>query len=236
MNSWNDSTEEQKVDVVAAAQLLSPPTVIPGDKGELLVETRRVLVQLLRGPSVDVRRHAKLWPILLRDEDAVTSRLHDIFLELVIDREQGVAFTRQMDFEQLDIPILLRKAPLTFIESVLVLYLRQRLTQADAQGDRAVVSNPEMLEHMSVFERQPNPDHARFERQALNAIEKVKKLSLLHKLQGTDERYEVSPTLKLLFSAEDIQALTSVYMSTVTSASDGNTVEDEFATTEDNGE
>lgn len=211
MSSW-DETEADAQHVDGAATSLTPATVIPGDRGTLPAEARRVLVQLLRGPSIDVRRHAKLWPNLLRDEDVITSRLHDIFLELVIDRDQGVAFTRQMAFEQLDIPILLRKAPLTFIESVLVLYLRQRLTQADAQGDRAVVSSPEMLEHMSVFERQPNPDHAKFEKQSLNAIEKMKTLSLLHKLQGADERFEVSPTLKLLFSAEDIQALTKVYI------------------------
>jgi hypothetical protein len=225
MNSWVDAKDEASQDDASAPNLL-PPTVIPGDKGQLPVDTRRVLVQLLRGPSIDVRRHTKLWPILLKDEEVVASRLHDIFLDLVIDREQGVAFTRQMSFEQLDIPILLRKAPLTFIESVLVLYLRQRLTQSDAQGDRAVVSNQEMLEHMSVFERQPNPDHARFERQSLNAIEKVKTLSLLHKLQGSDERYEVSPTLKLLFSAEDIQELTKVYVSAMASTAEADTTDD----------
>ncbi len=221
MSSWDETTADMP-HIEGAVNSLTPATAIPGDMGTLPVEARRVLVQLLRGPSVDVRRHAKLWPILMRDEEVITSRLHDIFLELVIDREQGVAFTRQMAFEQLDIPILLRKAPLTFIESALVLYLRQRLTQADAQGDRAVVSNPEMLEHMSVFERQPNPDHAKFEKQSLNAIEKMKTLSLLHKLQGTDERYEVSPTLKLLFSAEDIQALTKVYMNSVNPSLEGN--------------
>lgn len=228
MSSW-DETEAVMPQSEDASNSLMPATVIPGDKGTLPVEARRVLVQLLRGPSVDVRRHAKLWPILLRDEDVITSRLHDIFLELVIDRDQGVAFTRQMAFEQLDIPILLRKAPLTFIESVLVLYLRQRLTQADAQGDRAVVSSPEMLEHMSVFERQPNPDHAKFEKQSLNAIEKMKTLSLLHKLQGADERYEVSPTLKLLFSAEDIQALTKVYTTSLRPSPEGNDSGDEAA-------
>lgn len=218
MSSWVETEAEMPQSEVASNSLM-PATVIPGDKGTLPVEARRVLVQLLRGPSVDVRRHAKLWPNLLRDEDVITSRLHDIFLELVIDRDQGVAFTRQMAFEQLDIPILLRKAPLTFVESVLVLYLRQRLTQADAQGDRAVVSSPEMLEHMSVFERQPNPDHAKFEKQSLNAIEKMKTLSLLNKLQGADERFEVSPTLKLLFSAEDIQALTKVYINSTSAGS-----------------
>jgi hypothetical protein len=182
-----------------------------GDTGGLPIDTRRVLVQLLLGPSVDARRQSKLWPVLLRDEAIIRSRMHDLFLEVVIDHEQRVAFTRQVVSEDLDVPILLRKASLTFLETALLLFLRQRLTQADAQGDRAVVSLEEMREHLSVFERDNNPDHAKFERQIVNAVDKAKKLSLLQFIRGSGERYEVSPTLKLLFSAEEIQDLTRTY-------------------------
>lgn len=182
-----------------------------GDTGTLPIDTRRVLVQLLLGPSVDARRQSKLWPVLLRDESVIRSRMHDLFLDLVIDHEQQVAFTRQVTSDDIDVPILLRKASLTFLETTLLLFLRQRLTQADAQGERAVVSLSEMREHMTVFERDANPDHARFERQVGNAVEKAKKLSLVQRIRGSDERYEVSPTLKLLFSAEEIQGLTRSY-------------------------
>lgn len=192
-----------------------------GDTGRLPADTRRVLVQLLLGPAVDARRQTKLWPVLLRDEGAVRSRLNELFLDLVIDREQGVAFTRQAISEEVALPILLRKASLTYLESALLLFLRQRLTQADAQGDRAVVALVEMQEQLSVFEREGNPDHARFERQTANAVEKAKKLSLLQRIRGGDERYEVSPTLKLLFPAEEIQTLTRAY-----TAMAGSTVEE----------
>ncbi|HSI49165.1 MAG TPA: DUF4194 domain-containing protein [Ideonella sp.] len=184
-----------------------------GDTGELKMDTRRVLVQLLLGPSVDARRQSKLWPVLVQDEKALRSRLHELFLDLVIDHEQKVAFTRQVVSDQLDVPILLRKAPLTFIESALLLFLRQKLTQADAQGERAVVSVQEMQEHLSVFEKADNSDRARFERQTVNAVEKAKTLSLLRKLGRNEERYEVAPTLKLLFSAEEIQGLMRTYES-----------------------
>jgi len=186
-------------------------TVFPSDTGALALDTRRVLVQLLLGPSVDARRQSKLWHVLLRDEVVLRSRLHELFLELIVDPEQQVAFTRQVTAEGIDAPILLRKANLTFLESALVLFLRQRLTQADTAGERAVVSLDEMLEHMAVFERQDNSDKAKFEKQKANAVEKVKKLSLVRQLPGADKRFEVSPTLKLLFSAEEIQALTRAY-------------------------
>ena len=182
-----------------------------GDQGTLPVETRRVLVQLLLGPALDARRQTRLWPILLRDESTIRSRLHELFLELVIDRDLEVAFTRQVVSDELDVPILLRRTQLTFLDSLLLLFLRQRLTRSDAQAERAVLAHQEMVDHLAIFQRQGNVDHARFGKQIANTIEKAKKLSLLQKIRDSDDRYEVSPTLKLLFPAEEIQALARIY-------------------------
>ena len=182
-----------------------------GDTGQLPLATRRVLVQLLLGPSIDATRQRHLWPVLLRDEPVLRSRLHDLFLELVVDADQQVAFTRQVVAEDIDAPVLLRKSHLTFLETALVIFLRQRLTQSEVAGERAVVSYEDMQAHLGVFERVANPDQARFGRQVVAAIEKAKKLSLVRLLPGGQQRFEVSPTLKLLFPAEAIQALTQTY-------------------------
>lgn len=182
-----------------------------GDEGELPIDTRRVLVQLLLGPALDAQRQNKLWPILLRDERVLRSRLHELFLELVIDHDQQVAFTRQVVDPELEMPVLLRRASLTFIQSALVLFLREQLTAADARGERAVVSRDEMVEHLGAYERDDNSDQAKFARQAHSAIDRCKELTLLRRLRSGEERYEVSPTLKLLFPAEEIQALMRAY-------------------------
>jgi hypothetical protein len=185
--------------------------LFPGDCGQLPLDTRRVLVQLLLGPAVDARTKSNLWPVLLRDEATVRSRLNDLFLDLVIDRDQRVAFTRQIVDDDLDIPVLLRRANLTFLESALLLLLRQRLTQADTQGERAVIAWQDMAEHLEVFKRIGSGDHARFSRQVDGAVEKAKKIGLLRKIPSSDGRYEISPTLKLLFTAEQVHGLMQVY-------------------------
>lgn len=199
---------------------LNPPTtgtqdvMFAGDTGELRAETRRCLVALLSGPSVDGQRHPSLWSILVRDRKVLQSRLHDIFLDLVVDPEQKVAFIRQVPSDDGEsIPILLRRHQLTFIDSALVLFLRQRLTEADSANERAVVSLQEMTDHLSVFEKAQNNDGVRFDKQCLAAIEKVKALNLIRPIRASDGRFEISPTLKLLFSAEDIQMLASAYES-----------------------
>ena len=191
----------------------APPTVLfNGDTGTLRLDTRRCLVNLLNGPSIDGRRQSGLWMVLLRDREAIQTYLHNIFLELVVDLPQQVAFIRQVAEDgETDIPILLRRHQLTLIQSALVLYLRQRLTEADAANERAVVSTREMNEHLVLFEKARNTDLARFDRQCESAIEKCKALNLIRPIRSSDGRFEVSPTLKLLFSAEDIQALTATY-------------------------
>jgi hypothetical protein len=211
MLSQNEALLGAGADSGNADEQISGAVAFAGDQGQLRIETRRVLVQLLLGPSVDARRQSRLWPVLLRDQGILRSRLHEMFLELVVDAEQQVAFTRQVVAEDIDAPILLRKANLTFLESALILFLRHRLTQADTAGERAVVSLHEMLEHLSVFERTSNADRARFEKQKVNAVEKAKKLSLVRSLPGAEKRFEVAPTLKLLFPAEAIQELTRTY-------------------------
>lgn len=183
----------------------------PGDRGALTLDARRVLVQLLAGPSLDGQRHSKLWPILLRDEVAIRSRLSELFLQLVIDRDLQVAFTRQAETGDLEVPRLLRRANLTFLDSILLLNLRQQLTQAEAHGDRAVVSTDEIVESLSVYEQAGNTDRALFEKRIHASIEKIKKHSILRKIRSSEDRFEISPTLKLLFSAEEIQALIRIY-------------------------
>lgn len=206
-----DPEQEQRHGMADSAAPDAGTGLFPGDSGRLPVEARRALCQLLSGPSVDAQRHSKLWPALLRSEAAIRSALADLFLELVLDREAGIAFTRQADTGELEAPVLLRSSPLTFIDSVLLLHLRQQLAEADARGLRAVVEEAQLGEALAVYEKNLSTDRAGFLRRVGNAVQKMKDNHILTRLRGEDERYEVSPALKLLFSAEDVAALALVY-------------------------
>jgi hypothetical protein len=185
--------------------------LFPSDTGALPLDTRRVLAQLLAGPSLDGRRHSKLWQALVRDEAVIRSRLSELFLDLMMDHELQVAFTRRADVGELEAPVLLRSTPLTFLDSVLLLFLRSRLTEADAQGQRAVVSAEEMIEHLGVYESAINTDRSGFKRRVQSSIDKMKERSILQKIRSTEDRFEISATLKLLFSADEVLALSQVY-------------------------
>ena len=206
-----DRTTEEALPGAKDSEQAPDQALYPGDSGELSLAARRVLVQLLAGPALDAERHSKLWPILIRDEAAIRSRLSELFLQLVIDRDLQVAFTRQAETGDLDAPRLLRRANLTLLDSIVLLHLRQRLTQADTHGERAVVSSAEIVEFLRVYEQAGNTDRALFDKRIQASIEKIKKHSILRRIRASEDRFEISPTLKLLFSAEEIQALTRIY-------------------------
>lgn len=191
-----------------------------GDTGALPVETRQVLVQLLLGPAIDGRRQQNSWTTLLRDEAMVRARLSELFLVLVVDTEVQVAFTRQAQPEGVEVPRLLRRSQLTFIDSVLLLNLRERLARAEVHGERAAVSEADMLEDLALYERAASTDHAGFVKRTQAAIEKVKKNSILHKIRGNESRYEISPTLKLLFSVDQLHELKARYLELAEAAID----------------
>ncbi len=220
MNSLEHDYEEVTVPPLAPEGVAT--SLFDGDTGVLPLEARRALCQLLLGPSVDQGRHGQLWPVLLRHEKLLRSRLCELFLELVIDRDAGVAFTRQADTGELDAPVLLRSSALTFIDSVLLLFLRQQLAEADAQGPRAVVEDGQMVDAMSVYEKNFSTDRAGFTKRIAASIVKMKDNHVLEKLRGSEDRYEVSPALKLLFSAEHVQALVQVYRDLREAGGEGN--------------
>lgn len=216
MNSRADASSDEDDLEIGQEDVVQVPegdrdATFDGDTGQLRVPTRRVLVQLLLGPFIDRRRHPVLWEDLLQDERIVRSRLHELFLNLILDRDAGVAFTRQVVSDEIHVPITLRRANLTFLESAVLLLLRQRLTQAAAQDERAAIDRLDILEHLRVYDRAANTDQVRFERQMENAIEKAKRLGLLQAVRGNDERFEISPTLRLLFPGEEIEELTATY-------------------------
>jgi hypothetical protein len=183
----------------------------PGDTGLLLEPARRALVQLLSGPSLEQRRHPRLWPALLQHEAVIRSRLADLFLELILDPDRGITFIRQADTGELETPILLRRSPLTFIDSVLLLYLRQVLVDAELRGQPALVDRDELAEQLRFYESAENTDRAGFDKRVNNAVGKAKKNSLLSPLKGNADRFEAAASLKLIFGPEEVEQLTAIY-------------------------
>lgn len=194
-------------DQVASAQSSGAEADLwPTDTGSLPDRTRRVLLRLVRGPYLSGAREAQLWAVLLSDEEVIRSRLADLFLDLVVDRDNEFAFVRNAPAE--DAPRAVRSESLTFLDTAMLLVLRQTLLSEEGRG-RVIVGQAEVFEQLSVF-RTADRDEKDFASRLSSSWHKMQnKLRVLHAVG--EDRAEISPVLRLIVDAEQVRAITAEY-------------------------
>ena len=178
-----------------------------GDAGVLPEDVRRVLVQLLQGPYVSRDNHPRPWSALIGHEDVVRSRLGDLYLELMLDRDGGFAFIRKVTPEDVEVPGVVRSSRLTLIDTALLLHLRDQLLRAEAQDVRTIVGRDEIDDQLSVYRVASGTDPVTYAKRINAAIEKMKKNSILRPTAEAD-RFEISPILALVFGADEVLTVT----------------------------
>jgi len=190
----------------------------PGDTGELTDRSRRALLELIRGPYLSRERSAQNWSALLADQVAITMRLHELFLDLVVDADAEVAFVRAVADADNDFPRAVRTQPLTFLDSAMLLALRQRLIAEDV--GRVIVGQDELYEELQVL-RASDRDDTDFERRLNSSWSTmVNRLRVLHPIRGSaasDEptRAEISPVVRMLIDADRVRALKAAFEAVV---------------------
>lgn len=179
-----------------------------GDTGTLSADARRTYVQLVKGPYLSRQRHGNLWSVLTGDPETFRSRLADLFLELVVDADHEIAFARTVAVDELEVPQLTRTKPMTFMDTAMLLHLRRLVTAA--QGERVMVGEDEVREHMEVYRDPADTDRAGFTKRVNASWTKLTQYGVLQRA-GEPGRREVSPILRLLFGPEEVAAVQAEY-------------------------
>ncbi len=186
-----------------------PEALFDGDEGVLPAEVRGTLVRVLASRFVDGVRNPTLWNRVLRHEHVLRSRLHDIYLDLVVDRRRQVAFTQQLELDD-DVPVLLRKEkPLTLAAAVLLLHLRQEYDRGAVEGRDVVVEHGELLDHLEVWKDVDDQNPASFRKRCEHAIATVREKGILAPV--SDGRYRISGVIHALLTAEKVDAMTAAF-------------------------
>lgn len=184
----------------------APDALWDGDLGTLRDSSRRALLEVLKGPYLSGRRRPQLWAALIADERAIRSRLHDLFLDLVIDREDEFAFTRKVRVAEIDAPSALRAESLSLIDSIMLLTLRQLLLAAVGEP-RVIVGKDEVFERLLVY----RTGDAQTYQRTLNAAwgRMTNRYRVLHTVE--EDRAEISPVVKFIVDPDLAAALQDEY-------------------------
>jgi hypothetical protein len=179
-----------------------------GDCGQLAPEVRRALVVILKRRYVSAERDADVWRVLMENRVPLESRLNDMFLQLVVDRNYDVAYKRQaIPDGGGTFPTLLHNLPYSREQTVLMVHLRGVFRSATSAGEEAVfVDGRELIEEAANYWPANTTNHVDAERAAQRAVEALAKSEIL--LETAERgRYRISPIIEVLLPVGKLQEL-----------------------------
>lgn len=211
-------------------------SMFEGDASTLFPDQRKCLHALLKNRYLSAERHPDYWQVLLANADTIRGRLNELFFELFIDRDHQIAFKRQALSETGDpLPSLLRDVSHTKEETIMMVYLRQRLFSQRQEGEDVVFVDRQTLLDEVADQRPEHTTHrAMDQKRALKAIDGLATAGLLLKTADPD-RFRLSPIIEILMPVEKLRTLWKWLMEQNGTASDDD-CNDDGADADDEGE
>lgn len=172
---------------------------------------RRALVSLLTNRYIWRDRNRAAWDGLINFENDLRIRLADMFLDLHVDHEAGVAFKRQQSGD--DVPKLLRRErALSRDASFVMLMLFREYAFADPTDGPVVVSREQISEFLRSYREEGDGNEAGFARRVDTAINMlVKPWQLLEPDPAVDYLFRVSAVIVPLLGVDEIARLEAAY-------------------------
>ncbi|GII79953.1 hypothetical protein Sru01_49350 [Sphaerisporangium rufum] len=196
-DGWSAGTAAGFIDPISMED--DPAELFAGDAGTLDAEVRRVLVQLLRRKFLLAEKNPAQWRTLLENQQIIESRMHDLFVRLVVDHDRGVAYKQQVRSVELDVPILLKDDPYNRAETLVLVHLRTVFQRERGTGEASARVDIEELEQSVLTYFDPN-DHnlARGQQEVRNAVQRLVTEGLL--TEDSAGRYRITPLVEVVLS------------------------------------
>lgn len=180
-----------------------PAELFAGDSGTLDAEVRRVLVRLLQRRFLLAEKNRAQWRVLLDNQQVIESRLHDLFVHLVVDHQRGIAYKRQVRSAELDVPVLLRDDAYSRAETLVLVHLRTVFQRSHGAGETSVRVDVEEIEQTALTYFDPDDTNvAARQREVRAAIARLAKDGLIE--EESEGRYRVTPLVEIVLSNEHL--------------------------------
>ena len=173
-----------------------------------------VIVKLLQSVIYDDDK--KYWNEVLNYETSVREYFAKIGIDLILNRQDGYAYLKQMEFSEEDKtrPIsLIRRIPLTYEMTLLCVLLREWLDENEVKmsNDKLFVTGKQIKERIDLFFKD-KANRKRLLDKFDSLITSAGNLGFLHtnkedKLNADNSQYEVKRIIKAKISNEKLEEL-----------------------------
>jgi len=173
---------------------------------EVTPQFKKTVIYLLQG-VVYQNDHTEIWIQLLSQQAQIQDYVSVLGLQLLIDESEGYAYLRQRssmkDNEEIELPRLIQKRPLSFPVSLLCVLLRKKLLEQDASGGdlRLILTEEQIVQMMQIYMPMGN-NEVKTVNQIGTVINKAIELGVLRRLATDAKRFEVKRIIKALIDAD----------------------------------
>ena len=183
-----------------------PREQFAGDTGVLDVAVRRVLVRLLQRRFLVASKSPDQWRTLLANQHVIESRLHDLFVHLVVDHDRGVAYKKQVRSDELDVPILLKDDPYGRAETLVLVHLRTVFQRERGAGETSArVDVDDVVQMVLTFFDVEDKSLATRQTEIRGALKRLERDGIIE--EESEGRYRVTPLVEIVLSNERLVEL-----------------------------
>lgn len=169
-----------------------------------------VIIKLLQGAVY--QEMARLWESLLLNQLPINHYFEQIGLELVVEREEGYAFLRQIEDDEGKTVGLIRRMPLTYEQTLLCALLREWMDEfevTDTESRNLYVSHAQICERIEIFFKD-SPNQVRLLKNLDALIRDMNEFDFLKRVGETavlkeENLYEVRRIIKSRITSDKLE-------------------------------
>ncbi len=208
---------------------------MPGDAS-------RVLVHIMRHGVIFHAQKPNLYHSLCRYQSMIQRHLSEVYLTLVLDERQGIAFIARSDSETAGnsqdsfdsastshpkdlladelidsnddehTHSLISKRTLSLYDTLILLMLRKYYQERETSGEQKIIIDIERLSSL-LIPFLPLTDHTSRDLKKLSArLKELSRRHLLSSIRGNDDRYEITPLIRYVVSADFLESMLGEYL------------------------
>jgi hypothetical protein len=159
----------------------------------------------LMGGIVDREDKPALWQRLIELRQRVAEYVGAMALELILDEAEGYGYLRQRRAApgEPELPRLVARRQLGYSVSLLLVLLRRKLAEFDADGgeSRLIVDGTQIAEMARMF-LADSANEAKLMDRVETDVKKIVEMGFLRRLRGSEDRFEVRRMLKSFVDAQ----------------------------------
>lgn len=186
----------------------SSHALFEGDEGTLPAEARRVLTLLVRDVCVCALEAPQDYETIRLYRRELARELNNLGLTLTVSSRYEVAFAQQVQADDSGALMLKRAQPLSRDATILLVSIRARQHNDEANGEELwFVSREDLVELLASGPYANDRDGARLERSLKTALKQLCEAGYLKDMPAAPGRYRVMPLLPAVFTLERAREL-----------------------------